>query len=264
MLRSRIAKPRMIASDCPTVVMHDFLNHISVFEILPCSLYEWNPESDGQKGDCISLTDDIQTKLCDIRPESSLIESQRFDTLITQQWLRVSMWRLELGKMTRSLRNQGSPMISSVPFEAGKVVMKALGSFDQTSRDCNGIGIVSTNLSFISNDQGLLWDRNKSSSTSESAWLIVRSRLPHRCHRGRLGLETCFKPSSRLFLKSGDVSHISCLRCVSIPRRPSGAKTQLDTLACRGLFLKYPRYLRRIRATSSRKTSRLKLKDSQI
>lgn len=143
MLRNRVTKPQIVDSECPTV-MHDFVNHIHLFDLLPYSLYEWHPESESlcnQSGNH-SLTTIIQGKLCALQPENSIIESQRFDTLITQQWLRVSMWRLAFGKKPRFAYTGGLFMPPGVPLDAGKVVMKALGSVGQNSKDCHGIGMV--------------------------------------------------------------------------------------------------------------------------
>jgi hypothetical protein len=142
MLRNRVAKPQIVDSECPTV-MHDFVNHIHLFDLLPYSLYEWHPESEGgqQPGDN-SLTSTIHGKLCALQPENSIIESQRFDTLVTQQWLRVSMWRLAFGKKPLFAHSRGLLMPLGIPLDAGKVVMRALDSAGQTSKDCHGIGMV--------------------------------------------------------------------------------------------------------------------------
>ncbi len=42
MLRNAISKPEIFDSNCP-VVIHDFLNHVCLFEMLPNSLYDWQP-----------------------------------------------------------------------------------------------------------------------------------------------------------------------------------------------------------------------------
>lgn len=141
MLRNRVAKPQIVDSECPAV-MHDFVNHIHLFDLLPYSLYEWHPESEGgQQPKDNSLTHTIHSKLCSLQPENSIIESQRFDTLLTQQWLRVSMWRLAFGKKPLFAHNRGLLMPLGIPLDAGKVVMKALDSVGHTSKDCHGIGM---------------------------------------------------------------------------------------------------------------------------
>ncbi|KAI8692455.1 Zn(2)-C6 fungal-type domain-containing protein [Fusarium sp. Ph1] len=141
MLRSSITKPRTVDSDCP-VVMNDFINHIRLFESLPWSLYEWQSPSDGNQLEDLSLVHTINDKLCTIQADQSVIPSQRFDTLITQQWLRVSMWRLAVGKKPlSSAYNFGVLLPPSLPIDAGKIIISALGSVGPKSKDCHGIGM---------------------------------------------------------------------------------------------------------------------------
>jgi hypothetical protein len=144
MLRSSIMKPRVIGSDCP-VVMNDFINHIRVFETLPWSLYEWHNPNDSKRLEDLSLVLTINDKLCNIQADQSVIPSQRFDTLITQQWLRVSMWRLAVGEKPSSAAayNFGGALLPlSLPIDAGKIIMSALGSVSPRLKDCHGIGMV--------------------------------------------------------------------------------------------------------------------------
>lgn len=142
MLRNTISKPQIVDSDCP-IVMHDFVNHVRLFELLPCSLYEWQPHTDGCQPQGVALSHAISNKLSAVQPAESVMESQRFDTLVTQQWLRVSMWRLAFGTKPNLVYGQGLMPALGLPFEAGKSIMKALGSVSQSSKDCHGIAIVS-------------------------------------------------------------------------------------------------------------------------
>ncbi|KAL2827322.1 hypothetical protein BDW59DRAFT_171355 [Aspergillus cavernicola] len=140
MLRSSVTKPQVIDSDCP-VVMNDFINHIRLFELLPWSLYEWQAGSDNHQLDDLGLVHTINSKLCSIQADQSVIESQRFDTLITQQWLRVSMWRLAFGKKPSSAYQSGLLLPPGLPTDVGKIIMSALSSVDPRSKDCHGIGM---------------------------------------------------------------------------------------------------------------------------
>ncbi|RSL96200.1 hypothetical protein CDV31_013581 [Fusarium ambrosium] len=140
MLRSSITKPQVIDSECP-VVMHDFLNHIRLFESLPWSLYEWQPENDHGQPKDLQLVPAINNKLCTVQPDQSVIESQRFDTLITQQWLRISMWRLAFGNKPSSACKFGLLLPAGLPFDAGKIILPALLSVGAKSKNCHGIGM---------------------------------------------------------------------------------------------------------------------------
>ena len=150
MLRSSITKPGIIDSDCP-IVMNDFINHIRLFESLPSSLYEWQSTSDSDPLEHLSLVYTINDSLCTVQADQSVIPSQRFDTLITQQWLRISMWRLAVGKKPLpSVYDFGLLFPPSLPIDAGKIIMSALGSVGPKSKDCHGIGMVSETLSLLS------------------------------------------------------------------------------------------------------------------
>ncbi|KAL7927387.1 fungal-specific transcription factor domain-containing protein [Trichoderma austrokoningii] len=140
MLRNTISKPQIVDSDCP-IVMHDFVNHVRLFELLPCSLYEWQPHTDGCQPQGVALSHSISNKLSAVQPAESVMESQRFDTLVTQQWLRVSMWRLAFGSKPNLAYGHGLVPALGLPFDAGKSIMKALGSVSQSSKDCHGIAI---------------------------------------------------------------------------------------------------------------------------
>lgn len=142
MLRSTVNKPQIVDSNCP-VVMHDFINHIRLFESLPYSLYEWQPEGDDGRFEDLKLVHGINDKLCSVQPDQSIIESQRFDTLITQQWLRVSMWRIAFGQNPSSASGFGILLPPALPMDAGKIIMSALSSVGTKSKDCHGIGMVS-------------------------------------------------------------------------------------------------------------------------
>lgn len=124
--------------------MHDFLNHIRVFDLLPCALYDWDPQDDEYKSDDVSLPNKINARLSALQVDNSFIESQRFDTLITQQWLRVSMWRLAFGTQPSLAYGRETHLPVGLPIDAGKSVLVELYSVGQLSKDCHGIGIVSS------------------------------------------------------------------------------------------------------------------------
>lgn len=141
-LRSSIMKPKMTHSDCPTVI-DGFLNHIKIFETLPPLLYEWSPHSNIRELYGIALAPEINANLCVVQPAVSTIESQRFDTLITQQWLRVALWRLVYGDRTCYPFTAGTLLPASLPVDVGRTIMETLFSISQSSIDCLGLGIVS-------------------------------------------------------------------------------------------------------------------------
>jgi hypothetical protein len=143
MLRSTILKPQVVDSEYPSLV-NDFVNHIQLFELLPHALYDWSPNADalGQHSSTVMLSQRVADMLSLIRPGESVLESQRLDTLLTQQWLRVSMWRLAYGQNVRPIGWQSQSQSLGIPFDAGRSIMSELGVASQSSKDCHGIAIV--------------------------------------------------------------------------------------------------------------------------
>lgn len=139
-----VPKPEILDSDCP-VTMNDFLNHCRLFESLPTSLYEWQGSGSGSgsaHGDN-NVEESVHAEVCSVEPGKAILESQYFDTLITQQWLRVSMWRIARRAPPTGDSSHAKAMSSMLPFDAGKSIMAALASVSNTSKDCHGLSIVS-------------------------------------------------------------------------------------------------------------------------
>lgn len=142
MLQTCIAKPEVHNSDCPAV-MQDWVQHVSLFELIPASLYEWSaPGMDGLLRDTPS-GQAVTTRLRSFPGECLVAEGQRFETLITQQWLRMYMWRLGHSRSSSAAGTRSY----EVPADVGKVVMRALGSVQSRHKDCQGVGLVSSHTS---------------------------------------------------------------------------------------------------------------------
>ncbi|KAM5380847.1 hypothetical protein ACJZ2D_003371 [Fusarium nematophilum] len=136
---SGVTKPDVINSECP-VVMNDFVNHISIFEVLPPALYEWHSEDQDQPHG-VAIVHQINSKLYGDQANTSLIESQQFDTRVTQQWLRVALWRLVFGNKPSASNRPGMLLPFSIPVEAGRAIIASLHSVSQTAMDVHGIAI---------------------------------------------------------------------------------------------------------------------------
>ena len=157
-------KPEILDSDCP-MIMNDFLNHIRLFEALPASLYDWPSHQRIESG---SIGHQINEQLCSVEPAKSMLESQHFDTLVTQQWLRVSMWRLSYGMLPNTGSQSTKNLSFNLPFDAGKAIMASLACVTHTSKDCHGISIVGSiiSLAFCFTLRKLTVRRSKNSSIS--------------------------------------------------------------------------------------------------
>ena len=137
-----IPKPEILESDCPAT-MNDFLNHCRLFESLPTRLYEWQGSGSGSVHGDNNVVEAVLADVCSVEPGNAIMESQYFDTLITQQWLRVSMWRLGCRELPTVDSSHAEAMSSMLPFDAGKSIVAALASVSNRSKDCHGLSIVS-------------------------------------------------------------------------------------------------------------------------
>lgn len=145
MLQTCIAKPEVHNSDCPAI-MHDWVQHVSLFELIPVSLYEWSPPNLNSLLRDTPSSQAVTTKLGRFPGDCLVTEGQRFETLITQQWLRMYMWRLD---HSSSAGGSAGRREYEVPSDVGKVVMRALGSVQPKYKDCHGVGLVSDLMSFV-------------------------------------------------------------------------------------------------------------------
>lgn len=137
-----VPKPEVLDSDCVTT-MNDFLNHIRLFESLPTSLYDWKNRSGGSGDQRSGVEHSVDAYICSVEPGNAVMESQYFDTLITKQWLRVSMWRLVFGMQPKICDSKTNVVTPTLPFDAGKSIMGALACVSNRSKDCHGLSIVS-------------------------------------------------------------------------------------------------------------------------
>ncbi|OAQ97291.1 hypothetical protein LLEC1_00061 [Akanthomyces lecanii] len=139
LLRRTVPKPQIFDSDYP-IIMNDFVNHVHLFESLPPELYDWQPKSSDLTA--ISyLGQRVIQALSAVQPQDSVLESQQFDTLITQHWLRVTMWRLTCGIAAQYC---GGPMPLpelSLPYDAGSSIMSSLTTVSTASKNRHGISL---------------------------------------------------------------------------------------------------------------------------
>ncbi|OAA53348.1 Transcription factor [Cordyceps fumosorosea ARSEF 2679] len=139
LLRRTVPKPQIFDSDYP-IIMNDFVNHINVFESLPLELYEWQPEpSDSSNLSYIGQR--VIQALCTVQPQNSVLESQQLDTLITQNWLRVVMWRLMCGIAGKSCHGSVALPDLRLPFDAGSSILLSLTSSSTASKNRHGISL---------------------------------------------------------------------------------------------------------------------------
>ncbi|KAJ6784091.1 hypothetical protein PWT90_06855 [Aphanocladium album] len=139
LLRRTVPKPQIFDSEYP-IIMNDFVNHVNVFECLPPELYEWQPTS-SSTAKLSQLGQKVIQALRAVQPQNSVLESQQFDTLITQHWLRVTMWRLICGIVSQDYNGSIAMPDLSLPFDAGSTIMSSLASVSNTSKNRHGISI---------------------------------------------------------------------------------------------------------------------------
>lgn len=122
--------------------MNDFVNHVNLFESLPPELYEWQPKP-SDLTNISYLGQRVIEALRAVQPQNSVLESQQFDTLITQHWLRVKMWRLVCGIAAQHCNGAMATPQLSLPVDAGSSIMSSLTSVSTASKNRHGISLVS-------------------------------------------------------------------------------------------------------------------------
>ncbi|KAJ3495273.1 hypothetical protein NLG97_g3512 [Lecanicillium saksenae] len=139
LLRRTVPKPQVFNSEHP-IIMNDFVNHVNLFESLPPELYEWQlGASNSSKLSHLGQT--VIHALRSVQPQNSVLESQQFDTLITQHWLRVRMWRLICGIASQYCDSSMSVPDLALPFDSGSAIMSSLASVSTTSKNRHGISL---------------------------------------------------------------------------------------------------------------------------
>ncbi|RDL33198.1 uncharacterized protein BP5553_08637 [Venustampulla echinocandica] len=139
-LRSSIQKPQIFSSECPAII-YGLVNHICLFETLPNDLYNFVFSNSSYHPEQPTLAASISGALCDVKLSKSVVESQHLDTLVTREWLKISMWKLSLGWRPNSFPTSGPLLPFILPFSAGKLTMEALASVNESSRDACGIAM---------------------------------------------------------------------------------------------------------------------------
>ncbi|OJD28438.1 hypothetical protein ACJ73_00153 [Blastomyces percursus] len=139
-LRNSIRKPEIFRGNDP-ILAYGFLNLINLFEKLPPDLYDWITFGQGDELSGHALVNVILRDLSSPISLEGVLETQQVDILVTQQWLRSTMWRLPT-----QLSAGKSPAIQDiipphVPIKAGKSAMEVVCAASQAAVDSHGIGM---------------------------------------------------------------------------------------------------------------------------
>ncbi|KAF7131443.1 hypothetical protein CNMCM5793_004668 [Aspergillus hiratsukae] len=140
MLRNSIHKPQVLCSDDP-ILTYGFINLINIFEKLTPNLYDWVSAGGG---DGFFETPPISSILSSLSKPMSLdgvVEMQRIDILVTQQWLQVMMWKLSMAHASQPGSRDDAVLPFHLPLLVGNAVMNIIGAASQGSVDAHGIGM---------------------------------------------------------------------------------------------------------------------------
>ncbi|EAW10466.1 putative C6 transcription factor (AmyR) [Aspergillus clavatus NRRL 1] len=140
LLRNSIHKPQVLSSEDP-ILAYGFVNLINVFEKLTPNLYDWVSTGGGDAFFEMPPTSAIQSSLCKPMSLDGVVEIQRVDILVTQQWLQVMMWKLSMTHATQPGSRDDAVLPFHLPILVGKSVMNAISAASQGSVDAHGIGM---------------------------------------------------------------------------------------------------------------------------
>ncbi|EAL89772.1 putative C6 transcription factor (AmyR) [Aspergillus fumigatus Af293] len=140
MLRNSIHKPQVLCSDDP-ILTYGFINLINMFEKLTPNLYDWISAGGGE-GFCeMPPISSIQSSLCKPMSLDGVVEIQRVDILVTQQWLQAMIWKLSMAHVSQPGSREDAVLPFHLPLLVGKAVMDVIGAASQGSIDAHGIGM---------------------------------------------------------------------------------------------------------------------------
>lgn len=149
MLRSSIELPRVFESDNPKLI-YGFVSLVNLFKSVDdkfLSLWKGHPsrisepKQSWQRTFCAALGDQ------NINNVGEIVEIQRLDILITQQWLHLLAWQMQTRKMHSPLGMQG-PADKSLtldrkfPFTASRDTLQIVYKANRKSLESHGIGMV--------------------------------------------------------------------------------------------------------------------------
>lgn len=160
MLRPSIELPRIFESSDPRL-MYGFVTLVKVFTAVGDEFVSaWRDDQTGARR-CAdgSTTTSSTTPLLPYSDDvlgalsmSEVDETQRLDILVTQQWLRTLVWRLQLRHGVKSLSRSGVREPPSLhpqergtqqhPFQISRSVLGIISTTDQVWLEAHGIGMV--------------------------------------------------------------------------------------------------------------------------
>ncbi|RHZ65209.1 putative C6 transcription factor (AmyR) [Aspergillus thermomutatus] len=138
MLRNSIHKPQVLCSDDP-ILTYGFINLINIFEKLTPNLYDWVSVGGGDGFFEMPPISSIQSSLCKPMSLDGVVEIQRVDILVTQQWLQAMMWKLSMAHATQPGSRDDAVLPFHLPLLVGKAVMNVIEAASQGSVDAHGI-----------------------------------------------------------------------------------------------------------------------------
>ncbi|KAL3490807.1 fungal-specific transcription factor domain-containing protein [Aspergillus germanicus] len=141
MLRNSIQKPQVLCSDDP-ILAYGFINLIGIFENLSPTLYDW-VSAGGKRDELLEMppTSAIQTSLSKPISLDGVLEIQKIDILITQQWLQAMMWKLSITRASQPGSRNETVLPFHLPVLVGKAAMSVLADASASAIDAHGIGM---------------------------------------------------------------------------------------------------------------------------
>ena len=190
MLRPSIELPRVFESSDPRLI-YGFVTLVKVFAAVDNKfLSVWREDQPGGRHHARDVTTPSLTQLLSYNDDvpgalsmSEMDETQRLDILVTRQWLRALVWRLQLRHGVRSLSssssNENQPLLlqhkedAHHPFQTSRSVLGIISAANRIALEAHGIGMV-TLPCCEQNEISHAHDpaRNKRSSTSQAACAI--------------------------------------------------------------------------------------------
>ncbi|GFF94746.1 hypothetical protein IFM60648_10496 [Aspergillus lentulus] len=142
-LRPTIRRPSVLNSEVPAL-LYGFVSLIAVFEQMVPEFYNWNINIACDSQECSTINSMYKSLSNPPALLDEVPETHQVDIIISQQWLRVSLWNYLAKRYPfhpRDLTTTKPLVPVQIPWIAGRIALACLSSASLPSVDAHGIGM---------------------------------------------------------------------------------------------------------------------------
>ena len=217
MRAAEVPMPSVFRSDDPQLLF-GFVSLVDVFRTIDTTFLSlWAGSSSLSKEWLVAALRRLEPASDAVLAEA--LEKHRLDICVSQQWLRLLLWKLCTRQGLLTLGSANGPFSLQFPIRLAADMVKTMAKVSQTSLDAHGIGMVSENATV--SGTGANESRSRKSQTLPGASPTCSSARRATCRSRFAAAATISWRWSCSFPTAGARSRITSSRCWprSTPRR---------------------------------------------